>query len=44
LRRNCLIKHVIEIKLERRIETTGRGGEDVSGYWMTLRKTVDIGT
>jgi hypothetical protein len=38
LRRNCLLKHVIEGKLEGRIEMTGRRGEDVSSYWMNLRK------
>jgi hypothetical protein len=35
LRRNCLLKHVIEGKLEGRI--------DVSSYWMTLRKRKDTG-
>jgi hypothetical protein len=34
---------VIEGKLEGRIEMTGRRGEDVSSYWMTLRKREDIG-
>jgi hypothetical protein len=38
LHRNCLLKHMIEGKLEGRIEMTGRRGEDVSSYWMTLRK------
>jgi hypothetical protein len=27
LRRNCLLKHVIEVKLEGRTEMTGRRGE-----------------
>jgi len=41
LRRNCLLKHFIEGKIQERI---GRGGveEDVSSYWMTLRKREDI--
>jgi hypothetical protein len=43
LRRNCLLKHVIEGKLEGRIEMTGDEGEDVSSYWMTLRKREDTG-
>jgi hypothetical protein len=29
---------VIEGKIEGRIEMMGRRGEDVSCYWMTLRK------
>jgi hypothetical protein len=40
LRRNCLVKHVIEGRTEREIEVTGRE-EDVSSYWMTLRKRED---
>jgi hypothetical protein len=39
--RNCLLKHVIEGKLEGRIEMTGRRGR--SSYWMTLRKRKDTG-
>jgi hypothetical protein len=38
LRRNCLLKHVIEGKLEGRIEMREDEEEDVSSYWMTLRK------
>jgi hypothetical protein len=38
LRRNCLLKHVFEVMVEGRIETTGREEEYVSSYWMTLRK------
>jgi hypothetical protein len=38
LRRNCLLKHVIEGKLEGRIKRWEDEGEDVSSYWMTLRK------
>jgi hypothetical protein len=40
LRRNCLLKHVIE----RRIEETRKRGKDVSRYWMTLRKREDTGS
>jgi hypothetical protein len=36
--RNCLLKHVIEGKLEGSIEMREDEGEDVSSYWMTLRK------
>jgi hypothetical protein len=43
LRRNCLLKHVIEEKLEGRIEMTGRQEDGVSSYWMTLRKREDTG-
>jgi hypothetical protein len=42
LRRNCLQKHVIEEKLEGRIEMTGRRGRGRKQYWMTLRKRQDI--
>ena len=42
LRRNCLLKHVIEGKIEGRIEVTGGLEEDVSSYWLTLRKREDI--
>jgi hypothetical protein len=38
LRGNCLLKHVIEGKLEGRIEVTGGRGRILSSYWMTLRK------
>jgi hypothetical protein len=44
LRINCLMKHAIEGKLEGRIEMTGRRGEDVSSYCMTLRKRKDTGS
>jgi hypothetical protein len=43
LRINCLLKHAIEGKLEGRIEMTEDEGEDVSSYWMTLRKREDTG-
>jgi hypothetical protein len=32
---------VIVGKLEGRIEMTGKQGEDVNSYWMTLRKRED---
>jgi hypothetical protein len=38
LRRNCLLKHVIEGKIEGRIEVTGRRGSSLSSYCMTLKK------
>jgi hypothetical protein len=38
LRRNCLLKHVIE-----RYKGQEDEGEDVSSYRMTLRKRVDTG-
>jgi hypothetical protein len=38
LRWNCLPKHGVEGKIARRIEVMGRREEDVSSYWMTLRK------
>jgi hypothetical protein len=43
LRRNFLLKHVIEGNLEGRIEMTGRWGRKLSSYWMTLRKREDTG-
>jgi hypothetical protein len=43
LRRNCLLKHLNEGKIEGWIEVTGNEEEDVSSYWMTLRKREDIG-
>jgi hypothetical protein len=41
--RNCLLKYVIEGKLEGRTEMTGRRGRSVSSYWMTLRQRGDTG-
>jgi hypothetical protein len=41
LRRNCLLKRVIEGKIKGEIEVTGRQEEDVRSYWMTLRKGED---
>jgi hypothetical protein len=43
LHRNCPLKHVIEGNIEGRIEVTEDEGEDVSSYWMTLRKREDTG-
>jgi hypothetical protein len=43
LRRNCLLKHVIEGKLEGRKEVTEDEEEHVSSCWMTLRKREVIG-
>jgi hypothetical protein len=40
LRRNCLLKHIIEGKIEGRIEDKE---EDVSSYWMMLRKRENTG-
>ena len=47
LRTNCLLKHVIEGKIERRIEVTGRRGgrrtellhdlQEKTGYWKLKR-------
>jgi hypothetical protein len=39
LRKNCLLKHVIEEK----IAVTGRRRRRLSRYWMTLRKGEDTG-
>jgi hypothetical protein len=44
LRRNCLLKHVIEGKIEGGIKVTGNEEEDVSSYWMTVRKIEDTGS
>jgi len=43
LHRNCLLKSVVEGKIEGRIEMTGRAGKDVSNHWTTLRKSEDSG-
>jgi len=43
LRRNCPLKHVIEGKIEARIEVKKDEEEDASSYWMTLRKGEDTG-
>jgi tRNA pseudouridine-54 N-methylase len=51
LRRNCLLKHVIEGKIERNIEVTGRCGrrrkqllddlKEKRGYWKLNEKALD---
>jgi hypothetical protein len=38
LRRNCLLKHFIGGEIQGRIEVTEDEEEDVSMYWITLRK------
>ena len=38
LRRNCSLRHVIEARIEGRIEVTNDEEEDVSSYWVTLTK------
>jgi hypothetical protein len=43
LRRNCLLKQVIEGKLERRIEMTGRRGRRCKQLLDGLRKRKDTG-
>jgi len=43
LRRNFVLKHVIDGKLERKIEMTRRRGRKVSTYWMTLTKRENVG-
>jgi hypothetical protein len=43
LRRNCLLKQVIEGKLEETIEMMEEEKEGVSSYWMNLRKREDAG-
>jgi hypothetical protein len=40
LRRNCLLKHIIEGEIEDREDQE----EDVSNYWMPLRKREDTGS
>jgi len=40
--KNGLLKHVIEVKVEGRIEVT-EDEKDVSIYWMILRKGKDTG-
>jgi len=38
LRRNCLLNHVTEEKQKEGLKWRGDDEEDVSSYWMTLRK------
>ena len=41
LRRNCLLKQVIEGNIKGEMEVTRRREEDVRNYWMTLRTGED---
>jgi len=43
LGRNCLIKYIIERKIEGRIEAREDKEEDVSSYWLTIMKRVYTG-
>jgi len=43
LRRNFLIKHIIDGNIEGRIAVKGRRKEEVGSYWMFLRKGKDTG-
>jgi len=42
LRRNCLLKQVIEGNIKEDMEVKRRREEDVRSYWMTLRTGEDI--
>ena len=42
LRRNCLLKQVIEGKIKGEMEVTRRRGRRLRNYWMTLRTEEDI--
>jgi hypothetical protein len=41
LRRNCLLKRVVEGKVEGRVEVRGSEEGNVSSYWINLRKSED---
>ena len=41
LRRNCLLKQVIEEKIKGEMEVTRRRGRRLRSYWMTLRTGED---
>ena len=43
MRRNCLLKHVIEGEIEGRIEVTGRGGQRPRQLPDDLKTREDIG-
>jgi hypothetical protein len=43
LHRNCLLKQIIQGKIDGRIEVMEDMEEDVRSYWMTLRKRDDTG-
>jgi hypothetical protein len=38
LRKNCLLNRVIQGKIEGKMKVEVGGEEDVSSYWMTVRK------
>jgi len=42
--KNCLLKHVIEGKIDRRVKMKEDEEEDVSSYLITLRKREHIAT
>jgi hypothetical protein len=44
LRRNCLLKHIIEGKIEGRLGETEDNEQDVSSYWKDLRKREGAGS
>ena len=37
MRRNCILKHIIEGKIEGKIDATG-DEDEARSYWMTLKK------
>jgi hypothetical protein len=41
LHRNCLLKHVIEVKIKGEMEVTKDEEEDVRNYWKTVRTGED---
>ena len=43
LHRNCLLKHIIEGKIQGRIEVMEDTEEGIRSYWMTVRKREDTG-
>jgi hypothetical protein len=38
MRRNCLLKRVIEEQREENLEVMGRRGEELRSHWIALRK------
>jgi len=43
LRKNCLLKYVIDGKIKERTEATERLGKYINSYWITLRKPEGTG-
>jgi hypothetical protein len=43
LRRNCLLKHIMQEKIKEKSEVTGRRERRRKQLWMTLRKIEDTG-